>query len=135
VMYLLLDLDRLGITVKNYVFALEQSILNMLQEMGIAAHRKPGAPGVYVQDKKLAALGVRIRRGCSYHGLSLNIDMDLSPYSGINPCGYEGMKVTQMSELGQTLDIQDYALSLLTHLMDELGFTHYSFRADYHHNS
>jgi lipoyl(octanoyl) transferase len=130
VMYLLLDLKRRGVTVKKYVFSLEQAILAMLKDMGIAAHRREGAPGIYVHDKKLAALGIRIRKGCCYHGISLNVDMDLSPFSGINPCGYPGMAVTQMSQLGYDLNTDEYAMKLLPYLMEELAYQSYSLNSE-----
>ena len=127
VMYLLLDLDRRGMSVKKYVFALEQAILNMLTDLGVTAQRRQGAPGVYVQDSKLAALGIRIRKGCCYHGISLNVDMDLSPFSGINPCGYPGLSVTQMSDLvHNNRHVFEYAGILLPYLLEELGYQSYS---------
>jgi lipoyl(octanoyl) transferase len=102
----------------------------MLKDMGIAAHRREGAPGIYVHDKKLAALGIRIRNGCCYHGISLNVDMDLSPFSGINPCGYPGMAVTQMSQLGYDLNTDEYAMKLLPYLMEELAYQSYSLNSE-----
>ena len=132
VMYLLLDLARHGLTVKKYVYSLEQAILNMLLDLGIHAARLEGAPGIYVHDKKLAALGIRIRKGCCYHGISLNVDMDLMPFSGINPCGYPGLGVTQMSDLGHTRDVDEFALSLLPYLMDQLGLQYYSLASGLH---
>nr|WP_197721894.1 lipoyl(octanoyl) transferase LipB [Sulfuritortus calidifontis] len=100
VVYLLIDLKRRGIGVKELVRRMEQAIIDLLAEYGIRAQRKAGAPGVYVNDAKIAALGLRIKNGCSYHGLALNLDMDLTPFSAINPCGYEGMAVTQLRDLG-----------------------------------
>lgn len=99
VVYLLIDVRRAGTGVRELVESIEQSVIAVLAEYGIAAESRRKAPGVYVNGAKIAALGLRIRQGCSYHGLSFNIDMDLSPFSRINPCGYEGMQVTQLSEL------------------------------------
>ena len=99
VAYLLLDLKRRNLTVKSLVHRIEESLIALLGEYGIEGVRRPGAPGVYVNDAKIAALGLKIKNGCCYHGLSLNVAMDLTPFSAINPCGYEGLAVTQLSEL------------------------------------
>ena len=99
VAYLLLDLRRRNLTVRGLVQRIEQAVIDLLAYRGVAAARLAGAPGVYVDHAKIAALGLRIRHGCSYHGVSLNVDMDLAPYSAINPCGYEGMAVTQLRDL------------------------------------
>jgi len=96
--YCLLDLKALGFGVKKLVYLLEQSIIDLLKQFNIQAQRKAKAPGVYVGEAKIAALGLRIRRGYSFHGLALNIKMDLTPYQGINPCGYAGLEVCQMSQ-------------------------------------
>ncbi len=101
IVYLLLDLRRHFKGVRQLVNATETAIINMLAELNIQAHSRPEAPGVYVGDKKIAALGFRVRRGCCYHGLSLNIDMDLMPFTRINPCGYAGLEVTQIKDLGK----------------------------------
>ncbi|MEK6244420.1 MAG: lipoyl(octanoyl) transferase LipB [Pseudomonadota bacterium] len=97
VLYTLVDLARRGIKVKQFVALLEQSVIDLL---GSRAERKPGAPGIYVGGAKVAALGIRVSRGCAYHGLALNVDMDLTPFSAINPCGYPDMQVTQTRDLG-----------------------------------
>jgi lipoyl(octanoyl) transferase len=99
VAYLLLDLRRRELTVRGLVNRIEQAVIDLLAGYGVAAARLEGAPGVYVGRAKIAALGLRIKHGCSYHGVSLNVDMDLSPYDAINPCGYEGMAVTQIRDL------------------------------------
>ncbi len=99
VAYLLLDLKRRNLGVKGLVHRIEQALIDLLAEYGIAAVRRPGAPGVYVDEAKIAALGLKIKNGCCYHGLSLNVAMDLAPFAAINPCGYEGLAVTQLSEL------------------------------------
>jgi lipoyl(octanoyl) transferase len=106
VVYPLLDLKRRQLGVQSLVRILEQTVIDLLAEHGITAMRRHKAPGVYVDGSKIAALGLRVRRGCSFHGLSLNVDMDLSPFSMINPCGYPGMRVTQLADHGvmQPLD-------------------------------
>ncbi len=100
IIYLLFDLKRHDWGVRHLVTAIETSIIQLLADYGIIAHARTDAPGVYVKQAKIAALGLRIRRHCSYHGLSLNIDMDLTPFSGINPCGHPDMSITQLSEQG-----------------------------------
>ncbi|NBS25709.1 MAG: lipoyl(octanoyl) transferase LipB [Gammaproteobacteria bacterium] len=99
VAYLLVDIKRRKIGIRQLVDLIENSIIELLDGYGIVAATRKGAPGVYVEEKKIAALGLRIKQGCSYHGLSLNVDMDLEPFSYINPCGYPGMSVTQLREL------------------------------------
>ncbi len=98
VLYLLLDLQRLKIKVRELVTAIEQGVIDFLAAYGVTADRLAGAPGVYVGDAKIAALGLKIKNGCSYHGLSLNVDMDLHPFTAINPCGYAGLKVVQTKD-------------------------------------
>jgi lipoyl(octanoyl) transferase len=102
VVYPLLDLTRLQLGVQSLVRILEQTVIDLLAGHGITATRRDKAPGVYVDGRKIAALGLRVRRGCCFHGLSLNADMDLAPFSMINPCGYPGMQVTQLADLGVT---------------------------------
>ncbi len=100
IIYLLFDLKRHDWGVRHLVTAIEESIVALLAEYNIAAHPRADAPGVYVKQAKIAALGLRIRRHCSYHGLSLNVNMDLTPFTNINPCGHAGMAVTQLAALG-----------------------------------
>jgi lipoyl(octanoyl) transferase len=102
VVYPLLDLTRLQLGVQSLVRILEQAVIDLLAGHGVTATRRDKAPGVYVDDRKIAALGLRVRRGCCFHGLSLNVDMDLAPFSMINPCGYPGMQVTQLADLDIT---------------------------------
>lgn len=125
VVYPLLDLKRRKISVKNYVRLLEQAIMDTLNEFDVSARRIQGAPGVYVDDRKIAALGIRMRKGCCYHGISLNVDMDLSPYDGINPCGYEGLAVTQLKDLGVDTNISSIMPVLATALANQLGYEKY----------
>jgi lipoyl(octanoyl) transferase len=101
VIYLLLDLRRHGIGIRQFVSLLEESAIELLAGHGIDAGRRAGAPGVYVAGEKIAALGLRVRRGCSYHGISLNVDMDLAPFARIHPCGYPGLRVTQLAALSK----------------------------------
>ena len=99
IVYCLIDIKRLGIGVKQMVSIIEKSIIDLLSDYSISSHKIPGAPGVYVDGSKIAALGLKVKRGKTYHGLSLNVDMNLSPYSLINPCGYKDLKITQISNL------------------------------------
>lgn len=98
--YLLIDVKRRRTGVRGLVGLMEQAVIDLLGDYGIEAERRDKAPGVYVDGRKIAALGIRIRRGSSYHGLSLNVDMDLAPFANIHPCGYEGLEVTQLADLG-----------------------------------
>jgi len=120
VAYIMMDLQRRHWGVKKLVTNLEQAVINLLAEYAIAAERKPDAPGVYVNGAKIAALGLRVRRGCSYHGLSLNVDMDLTPFSYINPCGYEGLSSAQLSDLVGDMDLQAIQQQLQEHLEQQL---------------
>lgn len=122
VIYTLIDLARLNIGVKDLVDSIEKSIIALLKQYDINALGKEGAPGVYVNGKKIAALGLRIKRNKSYHGLSLNIDMDLSPFQQINPCGYEGMAVTQIKDLRSNIDSSKIKLDLIALLSKQLGY-------------
>lgn len=100
VIYLLIDLKRMGLTIGQLVNKMESAIIALLDDYGISAKARADAPGVYVNDAKIAALGLRLKNGCCYHGLSLNVQMDLSPFEAIDPCGYKGLKVTDMYTLG-----------------------------------
>jgi len=120
VAYVLLDLQRSGFTVRGLVQALEQAVIDLMADCGISASRRADAPGVYVRDAKIAALGLRIRRGCSYHGLSLNVDMDLAPFRAIDPCGHAGLEVTQLREVGVDAPIEDIGERLIANLTRHL---------------
>lgn len=122
VLYPLLDLKRKGISIRNYVNLLEQSIIDLLEHYGIAAVRREGAPGVYVVNSKIAALGIRVRNGCCYHGLALNVDLDLAPFAGINPCGYAGMEVTRLKDLGIDFSVEQVCDDLVPLLKARLGY-------------
>ena len=110
VIYALVDLVRRSIKVRRFVWLLEQAVIELI---GRRAERKPGAPGVYVDGAKVAALGIRVVRGRAYHGVALNVDMDLSPFSAINPCGYPGLRVTQTKDLGIAVTAHDLAQSVV----------------------
>ncbi|MDK9704846.1 MAG: lipoyl(octanoyl) transferase LipB [Sulfuritalea sp.] len=120
VAYLLLDLRRRELTVRGLVNRIEQAVIDLLAGYGVTAARLAGAPGVYVGKAKIAALGLRIKHGCSYHGVALNVDMDLTPYSAINPCGYEGMAVTQLRDLTGECDTAQVGEALAEHLARQL---------------
>lgn len=124
VIYLLLDLPRLKIKVRELVTAIEQAVIDLLAVHGLTAERRDGAPGVYVGDAKIAALGLRIRHGCSYHGVSLNVDMDLSPFAAINPCGYAGLKVVQTKDFNIPLSAHEAGEQLSQHLLQQLEKQH-----------
>jgi lipoyl(octanoyl) transferase len=121
IVYLMLELDRYGQTVKSYVHLLEQALIEMCGEVGVAAERRCGAPGVYVAGQKLAALGIRVKQGCSYHGLALNVGMDLVPFQRINPCGYPGLRATQLSNEGCDMTVTGAFDALLPYLLENLG--------------
>jgi lipoyl(octanoyl) transferase len=120
ILYPLLDLRRRGLGIRQLVTLLEQSVIGLLAELGIDAQARPEAPGVYVNGRKVASLGLRIRRGCSYHGLSLNLDMDLEPFRRINPCGYADLEVAQLRDFGIDASIEHVAQALLDQLVPRL---------------
>jgi lipoyl(octanoyl) transferase len=126
VIYTLLDLSRLNLGVKELVKIMETAIIDLLKQYGIHAQGRVNAPGVYVNDAKIAALGLRIKKNKSYHGLSLNLDMDLTPFQFINPCGYAGMTVTQLKELKPQFDQATVKSDLITHLSRLLGYNNVS---------
>jgi len=123
VLYPLLDLRRLKLGVREYVCRIEQAIIDTLGDWNIEAVRREGAPGVYVAGAKIAALGIRVRRGCTFHGLAFNIDMDLSPFLRINPCGYEGLRVTSMVDLGGPSGIEAVKPALVGHVAAQFGLS------------
>ncbi|MFH6895376.1 MULTISPECIES: lipoyl(octanoyl) transferase LipB [Providencia] len=122
VMYVMLDLKRNKIGVRELVSALENTVVNTLAHFNIAAYPRPDAPGVYVNGDKICSLGLRIRQGCSFHGLALNIDMDLEPFNRINPCGYSELKMTQVSDLAPKVSVSDVQPVLIRQFCDTLGF-------------
>ena len=121
--YVLVDVRRLGLGVRDLVTAIEQSLIALLADYGVTAVARSDAPGVYVEGAKIASLGLRIRRGCSFHGLALNLDMDLEPFSRINPCGYAGLRMTQLRDWVKDFDRAQIGGQLTEHLAQRLGFT------------
>ncbi len=120
VVYTLIDLRRAGLGVRDLVTALEQSVIHYAATLGITATARREAPGVYVAGRKLASVGIRIRRGCSYHGLALNVNMDLEPFERINPCGYAGLAMTQLADIAAVSDLSVAAAGLQPHLRTAL---------------
>lgn len=118
VIYFMINLRRRKIGVRQLVTLIENGIVAALKDYDISAYPKPDAPGVYVDDKKVASLGLRVRKGCSFHGLALNVNMDLSPFLRINPCGYAGLEMIQTSDLQGPKDIESAGKALVKHLID-----------------
>jgi lipoyl(octanoyl) transferase len=121
VAYLLIDIRRRKMGVRDIVSAMEDAVIGVLADYGLTAAARPDAPGVYIDGAKIAALGLRVRQGRCYHGLSFNLDMDLSPFGRINPCGYAGMPVTQLKDLVEELNWQEVEQRLLQHLQRQLN--------------
>jgi lipoyl(octanoyl) transferase len=119
--YVLVDLRRRNMGIRDLVSSLEKSVINMLAELNITAKARPDAPGVYVDDAKICSLGLRVRRGCSYHGLALNVSMDLAPFTGINPCGYANLAMTQIADWGRIETLEDIAKILVKHFSQEMS--------------
>ena len=120
VAYLLIDMRRRHLSVRQLVRLMEQAVIALLAAHGVGSEGRTDAPGVYVENAKVAALGLRIRRGCCYHGLSLNVDVDLTPFSMIDPCGYPGLTVTRTRDLGIAGGVEDLSEQLLHHLLELL---------------
>ena len=128
VIYLLINLRRKKIGVRDLVTLIEESIVEMLKSFGINAYAKKVAPGVYIDEKKVASLGLRVRRGCSFHGLALNVDMDLEPFLRINPCGYAGLEMVQTSQINGPSTIQEAAQPLTSILANKLSATQIEYK-------
>lgn len=127
ILYLLLDLKATGKGVRGLVSAMENAVIELLARLDIPARAKRDAPGVYVEESKIAALGLRVRHGYTYHGLALNVDMDLEPFSRIDPCGYPGQAVTSLAQLGVALDLQEAGRLLVESLTRQLHLeTHWA---------
>ena len=122
IVYALVNLARQKRSVSGLVSALDRSVLHLLAQYGLKAATRAGAPGVYVDGRKIASVGLRIRRGCSYHGLSLNVDLDLTPFSAIHPCGYKGLEMTRLVDLGVNVRCREPVAPLLLQLMQELDY-------------
>jgi lipoyl(octanoyl) transferase len=121
VVYVMVDLARRRMTVRELVRRIEAGVIRLLEDHGVTAARRAGAPGVYVDGAKVAALGLRVRRGCTYHGVALNVDMVLAPYTDIDPCGYPGLRVTQLADLGIRLPPSHAGMALAQAIAAELG--------------
>ncbi|MCT4700701.1 lipoyl(octanoyl) transferase LipB [Enterobacteriaceae bacterium H20N1] len=130
VMYVLLDLRRRKLGVRELVTILEQTVVNTLADIGIEAYPRADAPGVYVAGRKICSLGLRIRKGCSFHGLALNIDMDLSPFLRINPCGYAGLEMTQVKDLKPGMTVADIQPRLVAKLIELLNNPQFEYIQD-----
>ncbi|EAQ54787.1 lipoyl(octanoyl) transferase LipB, partial [Vibrio sp. MED222] len=122
VAYFLINIRRKKFGVRDLVTHIENLVINTLKAYNIDSTARPDAPGVYVDGKKICSLGLRIRRGCSFHGLALNVDMDLSPFQRINPCGYQGMEMAQVSQLGGPSELENVEQQLIQELVELLGY-------------
>ncbi len=123
IVYLLIDIRRKALGIRAIVTGMENALIELLASLGIDARAKSDAPGVYVDNQKIAALGLRIKNGKSYHGLSLNIDMDLTPFNGINPCGYENLAVVNIQNFSRSYSKKEITQVLVKHLMTHLDYT------------
>jgi lipoyl(octanoyl) transferase len=122
VIYPLIDLRRAGLGVRDLVTALERTVIDYAAELGVPAECRRNAPGVYVNDRKLASVGIRIRRGASYHGIAINVSLDTEPFTRINPCGYAGLEVTRLADLTSVKSVEEAGRGLEPHLLRALGF-------------
>jgi lipoyl(octanoyl) transferase len=122
VVYPLIDIRRANLGVRDLVTALERSVIDYVAEHGVAAECRRNAPGVYVDNRKLASVGIRIRRGASYHGMAVNVNLDREPFARINPCGYAGLEVTRLADLTQVRSVEEAARGLEPFLLRSLGF-------------
>ncbi|MCP3851724.1 MAG: lipoyl(octanoyl) transferase LipB [Gammaproteobacteria bacterium] len=122
IVYLMIDIKRRGLGVRKLVTLIEQSIIDTLHDYQLNAQSKKEAPGVYIDNAKIAALGLRIKKGCSFHGLSLNLDMNLSPFKLINPCGYKGLEVIQLSDYIENINLAQVQQKLTEHLVNNLDY-------------
>lgn len=130
VVYFLINLRRKKLGVRDLVTAIENLVINTLKAYNIDSAARPDAPGVYVDGKKICSLGLRIRKGCSFHGLALNVNMDLSPFLRINPCGYQGMEMVQVSELGGPNELATIEQQLIKELVNLLGYEQVTFSTE-----
>lgn len=122
VLYPLIDLERRRLGVRCLVAELEQAVINVLADHALEGRRREGMPGVYVDDRKIASIGLKVRRGCCYHGLSLNVAMDLSPFAMINPCGYAGLKMTQLADCGCDISLERAGVEMVSALCGLLDY-------------
>lgn len=126
VLYVLIDLKRRSLHVRELVTQLEKSVIDLLSTLSITATAKCDAPGVYVRDEKICSIGLRVRKGCSYHGIALNVDMDLTPFSDINPCGFQQLKMTQLRLLNPTVSMEDVKKTMIQTLIKNFGYNQQS---------
>ncbi len=127
IVYTLIDLKRKKLNTRQIVTILEESVVQLLASYQIQAKAKCEAPGVYIENKKICSIGLRIRRGCSFHGLALNIKMNLDPFLAINPCGFPELKMTQMTEINKKVKLTSVGVKLVKHLIAKLGYTSHSY--------
>lgn len=130
VIYTLIDIKRKKLNIRELVTCLEQSVIQLLNHYGIPAKARCDAPGVYINDQKICSVGLRIRRGCSYHGLAFNVAMDLEPFKRINPCGYQALEMTQLSQHTATQGAIQVGLELIEYLIKNLRYTHFTSRCE-----
>lgn len=128
--YTLIDLRRKGFNVRELVSILENAVISLLAEYDILASAKKEAPGVYIDGKKICSIGLRIRKGCSYHGIAFNVNLDLEPFSRINPCGFAKLPMTHFAEQGGLTDVEKSAQEMIRHLTDKLGYTDIHYEND-----
>ena len=122
--YLLCDLNRLSLSTRTFVRTIESTIIEFLQQWGISAKGKEEAPGVYVEEAKICSIGLRVRKGLSYHGLAFNIAMDLTPFSYINPCGFKGLAITQVRDFVKTIEIPTVKQTIISPILKNFGYNH-----------
>ncbi len=125
-LYTLLDIKRLGIGPRQLVCQLERSVMDYLDTLGVSAKGDPHAPGVYVNHAKIASIGLRIRRGCSYHGLALNVSLDTSPFQAINPCGFKGLAITQIAAYTPSTTVNEVETAIIPHILKHFGYSGYT---------
>lgn len=125
--YFLIDIKRKKLNVRELVTTLEDIVIALLNDLGISAHAKREAPGVYVDESKICSIGLRIRRGSSYHGIAFNVNMDLAPFYQINPCGFSGLKMTQLADYGKALTTLESGRQLMKYFIEKLGYTTVTF--------
>lgn len=130
-LYILVDLRRKKINIRELVSILENAVIQVLAEYNILAYAKKEAPGVYVDERKICSIGLRIRKGCSYHGIAFNVSLDLEPFSRINPCGYTQLKMTHFAQLGGLDDILESGRKLVSYLTKSLGYTNVHYENTY----
>lgn len=130
--YVLMDLRRKKMNIRELVSALEQSMIDLLSAHNVTANADPKAPGVYIHGKKIGSIGLRVKKGCSFHGIAFNVALDLAPFSRINPCGFANLKMTQLSELTDIHSVKQAGYALMPYLQKNLGYTNAALQEDIH---